>query len=155
MSLKTQLTEDMKAAMKSGDKTRLGVIRLMNAAIKQKEVDSPRTGDERAVLDDAEVLSILEKMVKQRRDSISQFDAAGRGDLSAIEHTEMAIIEHYLPAKLGEAEILDAIAAAMAETGASSPADMGKLMAVLKPRLAGQADMGDVSKLVKQRIAGG
>jgi uncharacterized protein YqeY len=145
----------MKAAMKSGDKTRLGVIRLMNAAIKQKEVDSPRTGDERAVLDDAEVLSILEKMVKQRRDSISQFDAAGRGDLSAIEHTEMAIIEHYLPAKLGEAEILDAIAAAMAETGASSPADMGKLMAVLKPRLAGQADMGDVSKLVKQRIAGG
>jgi uncharacterized protein YqeY len=154
MSLKTQLTDDMKAAMKSGDKTRLGVIRLMNAAIKQKEVDSPRTGDERAVLDDAEVLSILEKMVKQRRDSISQFDAAGRGDLSAIEHTEMAIIEHYLPAKLGEAEILDAIAAAMAETGASSPADMGKLMAVLKPKLAGQADMGEVSKLVKQRLAG-
>lgn len=155
MSLKTQLTDDMKAAMKSGDKTRLGVIRLMNAAIKQKEVDSPRTGDERAVLDDAEVLSILEKMVKQRRDSISQFDAAGRGDLSAIEHTEMAIIEHYLPAKLGEAEILDAIDAAIRSTGATGPADMGKLMGVLKPALAGKADMGLVSTLLKQRIASG
>jgi uncharacterized protein YqeY len=154
MSLKTQLTDDMKAAMKAGDKTRLGVIRLVNAAIKQKEVDEPRTGNERAELDDAQVLAVLEKMVKQRRDSISQFDAAGRDDLSAIERTEMAIIEHYLPAKLGEAAIIDAIDAAMAETGASGPADMGKLMAVLKPRLAGQADMGEVSKLVKQRLAG-
>ncbi|MCJ0826508.1 GatB/YqeY domain-containing protein [Luteimonas sp. 50] len=148
MTLKQTLTEDMKAAMKSGDKTRLGVIRLVNAAIKQKEVD------ERVELDDPAVLAVLEKMVKQRRDSISQFDAAGRADLSAIEHTEMAIIEHYLPAKLGEAAILDAIDAAVAETGASGPADMGKLMAVLKPRLAGQADMGEVSKLVKQRLAG-
>jgi uncharacterized protein YqeY len=154
MTLKTQLTDDMKAAMKGGDKTRLGVIRLINAAIKQKEVDAPRVGDERAVLDDAEVLSVLEKMVKQRRDSISQYDAAGRDDLSAIERTEMAIIEHYLPARLGEAEILDAIVAAIAETGASGPADMGKLMGVLKPRLAGQADMGDVSRLVKQRLSG-
>jgi uncharacterized protein YqeY len=148
MTLKQILTEDMKAAMKSGDKTRLGVIRLVNAAIKQKEVD------ERIELDDAQVLAVLEKMVKQRRDSISQFDAAGRADLSAIEHTEMAVIEHYLPAKLGEAQVVDAIDAAIAETGASSPADMGKLMAVLKPRLAGQADMGEVSKLVKQRLAG-
>jgi len=148
MSLKTQLTDDMKAAMKAGDKTRLGVIRLVNAAIKQREVD------ERIELDDPAVLAVLEKMVKQRRDSISQFDAAGRADLSAIEHTEMAIIEHYLPAKLGEAAILDAVDAAMRETGASGPADMGKLMAVLKPRLAGQADMGEVSKLVKQRLAG-
>ena len=148
MTLKQTLTEDMKAAMKSGDKTRLGVIRLVNAAIKQKEVD------ERIELDDAQVLAVLEKMVKQRRDSISQFDAAGRADLSAIEHTEMAVIEHYLPAKLGEAQVVDAIDAAIAETGASSPADMGKLMAVLKPRLAGQADMGEVSKLVKQRLAG-
>ena len=148
MSLKTQLTDDMKAAMKAGEKIRLGVIRLVNAAIKQKEVD------ERIELDDAQVLAVLEKMVKQRRDSISQFDAAGRDDLSAIEHTEMAIIEHYLPAKLGEAAIVDAIDAAMRETGASGPADMGKLMAVLKPRLAGQADMGEVSKLVKQRLAG-
>jgi uncharacterized protein YqeY len=154
MSLKTQLTDDMKAAMKAGDKTRLGVIRLVNAAIKQKEVDEPKTGNERAELDDAQVLAVLEKMVKQRRDSISQFDAAGRDDLSAIERTEMAIIEHYLPARLGEAAILDAIDAAMAETGASGAADMGKLMAVLKPRLAGQADMGEVSKLVKQRLAG-
>ena len=154
MSLKTQLTDDMKAAMKAGDKTRLGVIRLVNAAIKQKDVDEPKTGNERAELDDAQVLAVLEKMVKQRRDSISQFDAAGRDDLSAIERTEMAIIEHYLPARLGEAAILDAIDAAMAETGASGAADMGKLMAVLKPRLAGQADMGEVSKLVKQRLAG-
>ena len=148
MSLKTQLTDDMKTAMKSGEKVRLGVIRLINAAIKQKEVD------ERVELDDAAVLAVLEKMVKQRRDSISQFDAAGRDDLSAIERDEMAIIEHYLPAKMGEAEVLDAIDAAMAETGAASAADMGKLMGVLKPRLAGKADMGEVSKLVKQRLAG-
>ena len=148
MSLKTQLTDDMKTAMKSGEKVRLGVIRLINAAIKQKEVD------ERVELDDAAVLAVLEKMVKQRRDSISQFDAAGRDDLSAIERDEMAIIEHYLPAKMGEAEVLDAIDAAMAETGAASAADMGRLMGVLKPRLAGKADMGEVSKLVKQRLAG-
>ena len=148
MSLKTQLNDDMKAAMKGGDKTRLGVIRLINAAIKQKEVD------ERVELDDAQVIAVLEKMVKQRRDSVSQYDAAGRNDLSRIERDEMAIIEHYLPAKMGEAEILDAIDAAMAETGASGPADIGKLMGVLKPRLAGRADMGDVSKLVKQRLSG-
>jgi uncharacterized protein YqeY len=148
MSLKTQLNDDMKAAMKGGDKTRLGVIRLINAAIKQKEVD------ERVELDDAQVIAVLEKMVKQRRDSVSQYDAAGRNDLSRIERDEMAIIEHYLPAKMGEAEILDAIDAAMAETGAAGPADIGKLMGVLKPRLAGRADMGDVSKLVKQRLSG-
>lgn len=148
MSLKTQLTDDMKAAMKGGDKTRLGVIRLINAAIKQREVD------ERIELDDAQVITVLEKMVKQRRDSISQFDAAGRNDLSRAERDEMAVIEHYLPAKMGEAEVLDAIDAAMAETGATTPADIGKLMGVLKPRLAGRADMGDVSKLVKQRLSG-
>ncbi len=148
MSLKTQLNDDMKAAMKGGDKTRLGVIRLINAAIKQKEVD------ERVELDDAQVIAVLEKMVKQRRDSVSQYDAAGRNDLSRIERDEMAVIEHYLPAKMGEAEILDAIDAAMAETGAAGPADIGKLMGVLKPRLAGRADMGDVSKLAKQRLSG-
>ena len=148
MSLKTQLTDDMKTAMKAGDKIRLGVIRLINAAIKQREVD------ERIELDDAAVLAVLEKMVKQRRDSISQFDAAGRDDLAGIERDEMAIIEHYLPAKLGEAEILDAIDQAIAATGAAGPADMGKLMSVLKPALAGKADMGEVSKLVKQRLAG-
>ena len=149
MTLKQQLTDDMKAAMKSGDKVRLGVIRLINAAIKQREVD------ERIELDDPAVLAVLEKMVKQRRDSISQYDAAGRLDLSRIERDEMAIIEHYLPAKLGEAEVVDAIDAAVLETGAAGPADMGKLMAVLKPRLAGRADMGDVSKLVKARLSGG
>ena len=148
MSLKTQLTDDMKTAMKAGDKVRLGVIRLINAAIKQKEVD------ERIELDDAAVLAVLEKEVKQRRDSISQYDAAGRDDLAGIERDEMAIIEHYLPAKLGEAEILDAIDQAIAATGAAGPADMGKLMGVLKPALAGKADMGEVSKLVKQRLAG-
>ena len=148
MTLKQQLIEDMKTAMKSGEKIRLGVIRLINAGIKQREVD------ERIELDDPAVLTVLEKMVKQRRDSISQFDAAGRNDLSRIERDEMAIIEHYLPAKMGEAEIIDAIDAAVTETGAATPADIGKLMGVLKPRLAGRADMGDVSKLVKQRLAG-
>ena len=148
MSLKTQLTDDMKTAMKAGEKARLGVIRLINAAIKQKEVD------ERIELDDAAVLAVLEKMVKQRRDSISQFDAAGREDLSAIERDEMVIIEHYLPAKMDAGEIAAAIDAAIAQTGATGAADMGKLMAVLKPQLAGKADMGDVSKLVKQKLAG-
>ncbi len=147
MSLKTQLTDDMKAAMKGGDKARLGVIRLVNAAIKQKEVDK------RIELDDAQVLAVLEKMVKQRRDSISQYDAAGRQDLADIERAELAVIETYLPAKLDAAAIQAAIEAAVAETGAASPSDMGKRMAVLKPRLAGQADMGEVSKLVKLRLA--
>jgi len=148
MSLKTQLTEDMKAAMKSGEKDRLGVIRLINAAIKQKEVD------ERIEMTDALVLAVLEKMVKQRKDSISQYEAAGREDLAAIERYELGVIDVYLPAKLGEAEVLASIDAAITETGATGAADMGKLMAVLKPRLAGQADMGEVSKLVKQRLAG-
>ena len=142
MTLKQQLIDDMKTSMKSGDKVRLGVIRLMLAAIKQREVD------ERIELDDPAVLGVLEKMVKQRRDSISQYDAAERKDLSRIERDEMAIIEHYLPAKMSEAEIVDAIDVAAA-------ADMGKLMAVLKPRLAGKADMGDVSRLVKRRLSGG
>jgi uncharacterized protein len=148
MSLKTQLTEDMKAAMKSGEKERLGVIRLINAAIKQKEVD------ERIEMTDALVLAVLEKMVKQRKDSISQYEAAAREDLAAIERYELGVIDAYLPAKLGEAEVLAAIDAAITETGATGPADMGKLMAVLKPKLAGQADMGEVSKLVRQRLAG-
>jgi len=146
MSLKQQLNNDMKAAMKSGDKARLGVIRLVNAAIKQREVDG------RTTLDDAAVIAVLEKMRKQRQDSISQYEAASREDLAAIERAEMAVIDTYLPAKLGEAELLAAIQAAIAETGAKSPADMGKLMGVLKPRLAGQADMGQLSQLVKQQL---
>jgi hypothetical protein len=148
MSLKQRLTDDMKAAMKAGEKDRLAAIRLINAAIKQKEVD------ERVVLEDAQVLAILEKMVKQRKDSIAQFEAAGREELAAVERAEIAVIALYLPAKLGEAEVLAAVEAAIAETGASGPADMGKVMGVLKPRLAGQADMGEVSKLIKQRLAG-
>ena len=148
MSMKQQLTDDMKAAMKGGDKHSLGVIRLINAAIKQREVD------ERIELDDTAVLAVLEKMVKQRKDSVSQYEAANREDLAAVERAEIVVIERYLPAKLGEAEILAAIEAAIAETGATGPADMGKLMGVLKPRLAGQADMGLVSKLIKQKLAG-
>jgi uncharacterized protein len=148
MSLKQRLTDDMKTAMKSGDKARLGVIRLVNAAIKQREVD------ERIELDDPAVLAVLEKMVKQRKDSVSQYEAAKREDLAAIERAEIAVIEGYLPAKLGEAEVLAAIDAAIAETGATGPADMGKLMGVLKPRLAGQADMSQVSALVKRKLAG-
>ena len=153
MSLKQRLTDDMKAAMKSGDKHSLGVIRLANAAIKQKEVDEPRVGDERVELDDTQVLAVLEKMVKQRRDSVSQYEAAGREDLAAVERDEIVVIERYLPAKLEEAEVIAAIDAAIAETGASSPADIGKLMGVLKPKLAGQADMGLVSKLARQRLS--
>lgn len=147
MSLKQQLTEDMKAAMKSGEKAKLGVIRLINAAIKQREVD------ERIELDDTAVLAVLEKMVKQRRDSISQYEAAAREDLAAVERDELAIIDTYLPAKMGEEDIAAAVDAAIAETGATSAADMGKLMGVLKPRLAGQADMALVSKWVKQRLS--
>jgi uncharacterized protein YqeY len=147
-SLKDRVTEDMKAAMRAKDTERLGTIRMITSAIKQREVD------ERIELDDAAVIAAMEKMVKQRKDSVSQFEAAGREDLAAIERAEIVVIEKYLPAKLGEAEILAAIDAAIAETGATGPADMGKLMGVLKPRLAGQADMGEVSKLIKQRLAG-
>ncbi|APO95419.1 GatB/YqeY domain-containing protein [Xanthomonas vesicatoria] len=148
MPLKQQLTDDMKAAMKSGDKHSLGVIRLINAAIKQKEVD------ERIDMDDAAVIAVLDKMVKQRKDSVTQFEAAARDDLAQIERAEIVVIERYLPAKMGEAEIVAAIQAAISETGASSPADIGKLMGALKPKLAGQADMGLVSTLVKQHLAG-
>ena len=148
MSLKQQLTEDMKAAMKSGDKHSLGVIRLINAAIKQKEVD------ERVEMDDAAVIAVLDKMVKQRKDSVTQYEGAAREDLAQIEREEIVVIERYLPAKIGEAEIVAAIQAAVAETGASSPADIGKLMGALKPKLAGQADMGLVSTLVKKQLAG-
>lgn len=148
MSMKQQLTDDMKAAMKGGDKHSLGVIRLINAAIKQREVD------ERIELDDAAVIAVLDKMVKQRRDSVTQYEAANREDLAAIEREEITVIERYLPAKMGEAEIQAEITAAIAQTGASSAADMGKLMGVLKPKLAGKADMGLVSKLIKQTLAG-
>ena len=146
MTLKQTLTEDMKAAMKAGDKDRLGVIRLINAAIKQREVD------ERIELDDAEVVSVLGRMLKQRRDSVSQYEAAAREDLAAIERAEIVVIEGYLPAQMDEAAINAEIDAAVAATGAAGPADMGKLMGALKPKLAGKADMGLVSRLVKQKL---
>lgn len=148
MTLKQQLTEDMKNAMRSGEKHRLGVIRLMLAAVKQREVD------ERIELDDVQVLATLEKMLKQRRDSVSQFDAANREDLSVIERDEMVVIEAYLPAKLNEAEIDALIEAAIAETGASSARDMGKLVAAVKEKAAGRADMAVVSGKIKARLAG-
>ncbi|MFZ7097219.1 GatB/YqeY domain-containing protein [Luteimonas dalianensis] len=148
MTLKQTLTEDMKAAMKAGQKDRLGVIRLINAAIKQREVD------ERIELDDAEVVAVLGRMLKQRRDSVTQYEAAGREDLAAIERAEITVIEGYLPAQMDEAAINAEIDAAVSATGAAGPADMGKLMGALKPKLAGKADMGLVSKLVKQKLAG-
>lgn len=149
MSLKTQLNDDMKAAMKAGEKDRLAVIRLVNAAIKQREVD------ERIELDDAQVIAVLDRMVKQRRDSVSQYDAAGRKDLADAERAEIALIEHYLPARMGEAEIVDAVDAAIRQTGATGPADLGRLMGALKSALAGKADMGEVSAIAKRRLAGG
>jgi uncharacterized protein YqeY len=147
MTLKTKLTDDMKTAMKSGDKERLGVIRLINAAIKQREVD------ERILLDDAQVLSVLEKALKQRRDSVSQFQAAGRTDLVTKETFEIGVIQGYLPAQLSAAEVDQAIATAIAEAGATGPKDMGKVMGLVKPKVAGRADMGKLSELVKAKLA--
>ncbi|MGY0633642.1 GatB/YqeY domain-containing protein [Luteimonas sp. A478] len=147
MTLKQTLIEDMKAAMKGGDKQRLGVIRLVNAAIQQKEVD------ERIELDDEAVTGVLVRMLKQRRDSVSQYEAADREDLASVERSEIEVIEGYLPAQMDEGAINAEIDAAVAATGASGPADMGKLMGALKPKLAGKADMGLVSKLVKQKLA--
>lgn len=147
MTLKAQLTDDMKTAMKSGDKERLGVIRLINAAIKQKEVD------ERVEMTDELVLAVLEKMMKQRKDSISQYEAAGRDDLAAVEKMESAIIQGYLPQPLTQAEIEALVAKAVADTGADGPQAMGKVIAALKPLLAGRADMGAVSALVKAALA--
>lgn len=147
MTLKAQLTDDMKAAMKAGDKERLGVIRLINAAIKQKEVD------ERVEMTDQLVLAVLEKMMKQRKDSISQYEAAGRDDLAAVEKMESGIIQGYLPQPLTQAEIEALVAKAVADTGADGPQAMGKVIAALKPLLAGRADMGAVSALVKAALA--
>lgn len=147
MTLKAQLTDDMKAAMKSGDKERLGVIRLINAAIKQKEVD------ERIELDDAAVLAVIDRMLKQRRDSIAQFEKAGRQDLVDAEKFEVAVLCAYMPQALSAAEIQAAVAEAVAASGASGPQDMGKVMAMLKPKLAGRADMSQVSGLVRAALA--
>ena len=144
--LKQQITDAMKAAMKGGDKARLGVVRLMLAAIKQREVD------ERIELDDTQVLAVLDKMVKQRRDSIQQYGDAGRDDLVTQEASEIEVIQEFLPAGLSEAEIIAVIEAAIAETGAESMRDMGKVMGIVKPKVQGRADVGQVSSLVKQKL---
>ena len=148
MSLKVRITEDMKSAMKAKETAKLSAIRLLLAAIKQKEVD------ERVELDEAGVNAVIEKLVKQRKDSVTQYEAANRQDLADIEKAEIAILAAYLPEKMSAEDTAAAVAAAVAETGAKGPADMGKLMAVLKPQLAGKADMAEVSKLVKAALAG-
>jgi uncharacterized protein YqeY len=146
MSLKERIQEDVKDAMRAKDKPRLATIRLITAAIKQREVD------ERIELDDTQVLVVLDKMCKQRRESISQFEQAGRDDLAAQEKAELQLIQQYLPEQLTEAEINELIDAAMQATGASSMKDMGKVMGQLKPKLQGRADMGAVSALIKARL---
>lgn len=148
MSLKVQIQEDMKNAMREKNAQKLGAIRLLTAAMKQKEVD------ERIELDDAMVIVIIDKMLKQRRDSISQYEAAGRQDLADQEKFEMTVLQAYMPAQLSNSEIAAEIAAAKATTGASGPQDMGKMMALLKPKLAGKADMSAVSALIKKALAG-
>jgi uncharacterized protein YqeY len=146
MTLKQQITDDMKAAMRAKDTARLGAIRLLLAALKQREVD------ERIELSDADVVAIIEKMNKQRRDSISQYEAAGRQDLADIEKAEMAVLAIYMPKQLSEAEVVAVVQAAISATGAAGPQDMGKVMSVVKPKLAGQADMGKVSALIKAQL---
>jgi uncharacterized protein len=147
MAIKDQLQEDIKAAMRAKESNRLSTLRLITAAIKQKEVD------ERITLDDAGVLAVLEKMVKQRKDSITQFQAGGRQDLVAIEEAELAVLAAYMPEQMSEAELRAAIDAAVSQTAAAGPQDMGKVMAVLRPALAGRADMGLASKLLKEKLA--
>lgn len=144
--LKSRITEDMKAAMRAGEKVKLGTIRLILAAIKQVEVDT------REALDDTAILAILDKMVKQRRESIHQYEKAGRDELAAIEQAEIEIIQSYLPTQLTDDEIQELIASAIQSTGAESLRDMGKVMGQLKPKLQGRADMGAVSAVIKQRL---
>jgi uncharacterized protein YqeY len=148
MSLKSQVVEDMKTAMRAKDAARLSTIRMLLAAIKQREVD------ERIELTDADVLSIIDRMIKQRRDSITQFEAGKREDLAAIERAEVVLLTAYMPARLADAEIDALIADAIASTGASGIAGMGKVMALLKPKLAGRADMGTVSARIRAKLAG-
>jgi uncharacterized protein YqeY len=146
--LKQQLTDDMKAAMRNKDKSRLGVVRLVLSAIKQREVD------ERIELDDTQVLAVLDKMVKQRRDSVKQYEEAGRQELADQENYEISILQEYLPAALGEDEIDALIKAAIESTGASSMKEMGQVMGVLKPQVQGRADMAAVSQRIKSQLGG-
>jgi len=152
MSLHERITEDMKAAMRAKESARLSAIRLLLAALKQKQVDERAPGKESAALADADVLGVIEKMLKQRRESIAQFEKAGRTDLAEVEKFEISVLAAYMPQQLGAAEVEQAIAAAIAESGASGVKDMGKVMALLKSRLAGRADMGQVSGLVKAKL---
>jgi len=148
MTLKERITEDMKTAMRSGEKDRLAVIRLLQAAIKQREVD------ERITLDDAQITSVLEKMIKQRKESIVAFEKGARADLVAKETAEIVILQPYLPAQLGEAELDALIAEAIASTGAASIKDMGKVMGIVKAKAAGKADMGAVGARIKAKLGG-
>lgn len=146
MSLKERITQEMKDAMRSGEKERLGYIRMLQAAIKQREVD------ERITLDDTQVLAVIEKMIKQRREAIAQFEAGGRADLAAKELAEVALLQTYMPEPLSQAEVEALVAAAIAETGAASVKDMGKVMALVKSRAAGRADMSAVSAIIKSKL---
>jgi uncharacterized protein YqeY len=148
MTLKSRITDDMKAAMRAHEAARLSTIRLLLAAIKQREVD------ERKELTDADIVTVIERMVKQRKDSITQFEAGKRQDLAEAERAELVLLEGYLPERMSDAEIDAAVDAAVARTGASGPSGMGKVMGVLKAELAGRADMGLVSARVKARLAG-
>ena len=148
MTLKSRIQDDMKAAMRAKEAPRLSTIRMLLAAIKQREVD------ERREMSDADVVGVVDKMIKQRRDSIAQFEAGGRSDLATAERAEIDVLTAYMPQAMSEAEIEAAIAAAVAATGATGPAGMGKVMAELKPKLAGRADLGAVSARVKARLAG-
>ena len=147
MGLKDRITEDMKAAMKAGAKERLGTIRLALAAIKQREVD------ERITLDDAQVLAVLDKMIKQRREAITQFQSGGRADLVARETAEIGVLQGYLPAQLGEAELDELIVQSIAAAGATSVKDIGKVMALVRPKAQGRADLGLVSARIKQKLS--
>jgi uncharacterized protein len=148
MALRDQINDDLKNAMRAGDARRRDALRLLTAALKQKEVD------ERKTLGDADVVAIIDKMIKQRRDSIGQFEQGGRTDLAEAEQFEISVLERYMPAALSEADVDAAIESVIAETGAKGPADMGKVMGPLKAKLAGRADMGKVSARVKQKLAG-
>jgi uncharacterized protein YqeY len=147
MTLKQTISDDMKTAMKAGEKERLGALRLLFAAIRQKEID------ERIELDDATTVAVIEKMLKQRKDSITQYEAAGRTDLADAEKFEAGVLSVYMPQALSDAEVEAVVVAAVAESGAKAPADMGKVMTLVKPRLAGRADMGNVSKLIKAKLS--
>lgn len=147
MSLKVRISDDMKAAMKAKEPARLGAIRLLLAAIKQKEVD------ERVELDDTAVLAVIEKALKQRKDSITQYEAAGRQELADAEKFEVEVLSAYMPQPLSAAEVEAIVAAAVAQSGAAGPQDMGKVIALVKPQVAGRADMGEISKLVKAHLS--